>query len=73
MSAAEIFTVGSRDFRLAGLGAYLQTAANAGNVPAVLAGVVALVLVIVLLDQLLWRPLVAWADKFKVETVAGAC
>jgi len=69
LMASEIFTVGSRDFRLPGLGSYLQTAANAGDVPAVLAGLGTLVLVIVLLDQLVWRPLLAWANKFKVEMV----
>jgi NitT/TauT family transport system permease protein len=71
LMAAEIFTVGARDFRLPGLGAYLQTAADAGDVPAVLAGVAALVSTIVILDQLVWRPLLVWADKFKLETVEG--
>jgi len=69
LMAAEIFTVGQRDFRLPGLGAYLQEAANQGNVTAILWGIGALVLVIVLLDQLVWRPLLVWADKFKLETV----
>ena len=71
LMAAEIFTVGARDFRLPGLGAYLQTAANKGDVRAVLAGVVTLILTIVLLDQFVWRPILAWADKFKLEMVAG--
>ncbi|MGQ9516243.1 MAG: ABC transporter permease [Anaerolineae bacterium] len=69
LMAAEIFTVGQRDFRLPGLGAYLQEAANQGNIPAILWGVGALVLVIVLLDQLIWSPLLVWADKFKLETI----
>ena len=67
LMASEIYTVGSRDFRLPGLGSYLQTAAATGNVRAVLFGLATLVTVILLLDQLLWRPLLAWADKFKVE------
>ena len=71
LMAAEIFNVGARDFRLAGLGAYLQVAANRGDLGAVLAGVGTLVLVIVLLDQLLWRPILAWADRFKLEMTAG--
>lgn len=69
LMAAEIFHVGQRDFRLPGLGAYLQTAANSGNLHAVLLGVATLVIVIVLLDQLVWRPLIAWSHKFKVEMV----
>ena len=67
LMAAEIFHVGSRDFRLPGLGSYLQTAANAGSLRAVLAGLGTLVFVIVMLDQFVWRPLTAWTDKFKVE------
>jgi len=71
LMAAEIFTVGARDFRLPGLGAYLQTAANVGNLGAVVAGIGTLILVIVLLDQFVWRPVLAWADRFKLEMVTG--
>ncbi len=71
LMAAEIFVVGQRDFRLPGLGAYLQEAANQGNLTAILWGIGTLVLVIVALDQLVWRPLLAWADRFKLETVEG--
>lgn len=69
LMAAEIFTLGDRDFRLAGLGAYLQTAADAGNIAAIGWGLLTLVVVIVALDQLIWRPLLAWADRFKLEQV----
>jgi NitT/TauT family transport system permease protein len=71
LMAAEIFHVGQRDFRLPGLGAYLQAAASQGDAAAILRGVGALVLVIVLVDQLVWRPLLAWADRFKLEMVEG--
>jgi len=71
LMAAEIFKVGTRDFRLPGLGSYLQTAADRGNLFAVFWGLGALVLVIVLLDQFIWRPLTAWTDKFKLEMVEG--
>jgi NitT/TauT family transport system permease protein len=71
LMAAEQFTLGSRSFQLPGLGSYLQAAANAGNVPALLLGLATLIAVIVLLDQLLWRPLIAWGDRFKVEQTSG--
>ncbi len=71
LMAAEIFTVGQRDFRLPGLGAYLQEAATQGDTRAILWGIGTLVLVIVALDQMVWRPLLAWADRFKLETVEG--
>ena len=67
LMAAEIFTVGEKDFRLLGLGAYLHEAANQEDYRAIAWGIAALVLVIVLLDQLVWRPLLAWADRFKLE------
>ena len=71
LMAAESFTIGARDFRLPGLGSYLAEAARRGDLTAIAAGLAALVLTIVLLDQLAWRPLLAWADKFKVEAVEG--
>ncbi len=71
LMAAEIFTLGDRDFRLPGLGAYLQTAASKGDSQALLLGIVTLVLLIVLLDQLVWRPLLAWAERFKVSQVTN--
>lgn len=69
LMAAEIFTLGARDFRLPGLGAYLQTAANEGNLSAIAYGIATLIIVIVVLDQLVWRPLLVWADRFKLEMV----
>lgn len=69
LMAAEIFTVGERDFRLPGLGAYLQEAANQSDLRAILLGLGTLILTIVALDQFIWRPLLAWSDRFKVEMV----
>jgi len=71
LMAAEAFTVGKRDFRLPGLGSYLRKAAEDSNSHAMLVGVVALVALIVLLDQLLWRPLLAWSNRFQLSAVAG--
>ena len=69
LMAAEIFTVGQRDFRLPGLGAYLSEAARQGDMQAILMGLGALVFIIVALDQLVWRPLIAWSERFKLEMV----
>jgi NitT/TauT family transport system permease protein len=70
LMAAEIFTVGARDFRLPGLGAYLQAAASQGDIRALLWGIAVLILVVVLLDQLVWRPLLAWSERFKLTLVS---
>jgi NitT/TauT family transport system permease protein len=72
LMACEMFVLGSRDFRLPGLGSYLQVAAGAGDTRAIVWGMAAMITVIVLLDQLVWRPAIAWSDKFKFETVEGA-
>ncbi len=72
LMACEMFVLGQRDFRLPGLGSYLQTAASQGNVPAILWGLTAMISLIVLLDLLVWRPVIAWADKFKFEQVESA-
>ncbi len=69
LMACEMFVLGDRDLRLAGLGSYLQTAANAGDTRAIVWGVATMVGVIVLTDQLIWRPVIAWAEKFKFEQV----
>jgi NitT/TauT family transport system permease protein len=69
LMACEMFVLGDRDFRLPGLGSYLQTAASSGNTRAIVWGVLAMIAVIVLMDQLIWRPIIAWADKFKFEQV----
>jgi NitT/TauT family transport system permease protein len=72
LMAAESFRVGPRDFRLPGLGSYLQIAADRGDLKALAWGIATLVVLILLLDQLVWRPLIAWAHRFKVETVEEA-
>ena len=72
LMACEMFVLGNRDFRLPGLGSYLQTAANAGDTRAIFWGLMTMIGVIILIDQLVWRPVIAWAEKFKVEQVGSA-
>ncbi|HEX9052354.1 MAG TPA: ABC transporter permease subunit, partial [Anaeromyxobacter sp.] len=67
LMVSEAFVLGDRDFRLPGLGSYMSVAVAAGNGRAMLAAVLAMTAMIVALDQLLWRPLVVWAQKFRVE------
>jgi NitT/TauT family transport system permease protein len=69
LMACEMFVLGKNDFRLPGLGSFLQTAAGAGDTRGILWGLGAMIAVIVLLDQLLWRPAIAWSDRFKFEQV----
>jgi NitT/TauT family transport system permease protein len=62
----------SPDFRLPGLGSYLQATADSGDTGAIFLGILTMVAVIVLTDQLVWRPVIAWAEKFKMEQVESA-
>jgi NitT/TauT family transport system permease protein len=72
LMACEMFVLGDKDFRLPGLGSFLQTAASSGNTRAMLWGLAMMIAVVVLLDQLVWRPVIAWADKFKFEQVESS-
>src|ERR1019366_5049257 len=60
-----------RTFSCAGL-SYLQTASNAGATRSIVWGLIVMVAVIVLIDQIVWRPIIAWSEKFKFEQVEAS-
>ena len=63
----EAFRLGRRNFRLPGLGSYMSVAAAEGNAGAMIWAILAMIALIVFLDQILWRPLVVWSQKFRLE------
>jgi NitT/TauT family transport system permease protein len=63
----EAFRLGEKDFRLPGIGSYMSVAVEQGRVDAMFAAMAAMVTMIVGLDQLLWRPVVVWSQKFRLE------
>lgn len=63
----ESYKLKDKDFRLPGVGSYMTVAVEEGRVDAMCWAMLAMVLMIVALDQLLWRPVVVWAQKFRVE------
>jgi NitT/TauT family transport system permease protein len=67
LMVSEAFVLQDKDFRLPGLGSYMSVAAAKGDSQAMLLAVLTMTLMIVALDQVLWRPLVVWAQKFRVE------
>ena len=69
--ASEAITVGATTITLPGVGSYIAKANNEGNWSAIGAAIVTMAIVILLYDQLLFRPIVSWADKFRVELSAG--
>ena len=70
--AAEAITVGNTTFTLPGIGSYVAVALIHRNLLAISYAVIAMLVVILLYDQLLFRPLVAWSGKFRFETVQTA-
>ncbi len=70
--ASEAITVGNTSFALPGIGSYVALALKEQNLRAVVYAIIAMLLVILLYDQLLFRPLVAWSAKFRFETTVSA-
>jgi NitT/TauT family transport system permease protein len=68
--ASEAVTVGNTNFTLPGIGSYVATALQQENLKAIFYAIIAMLVVILLYDQLLFRPLVAWSGKFRFETTA---
>ena len=69
----EAFRLGDHDFRLPGLGSYMSVAVARRRTPRPWSWPsLAMMVMIVALDQLLWRPVVVWAQKFRVEETAAA-
>jgi NitT/TauT family transport system permease protein len=71
LMVSEAFVLGNKDFRLPGIGSYMSVAINAGNVTALIGAVLTMVVMIVALDQLFWRPVVVWTQKFRFEESAS--
>jgi NitT/TauT family transport system permease protein len=69
--ASEAITVGDTTIKLPGIGSWLAVAIEQKNIAAVAMAVGAMAIVIVAYDQLLFRPIVAWADKFRFEQTAA--
>jgi NitT/TauT family transport system permease protein len=69
--ASEAVTVGNTTFLLPGIGSYVSVALRASDLHAVFYAILAMLAVILIYDQLLFRPLVAWSSKFRFEMTSG--
>jgi NitT/TauT family transport system permease protein len=72
LNISESFKLGDNDYRLPGIGSYMSEAITQENTRAEIAAVIAMILMIVMVDQLFWRPLVVWSERFKMEETAEA-
>jgi NitT/TauT family transport system permease protein len=69
--ASEAIPVGDRSIALPGVGSYIAEALAQQNIQAILFAVIALAANIVVLDQLIFRPLVRYTSRFKYEDVTA--
>jgi NitT/TauT family transport system permease protein len=72
LNVCETFSSGGKDFRVPGIGSYMQLATDQGNVRAQVCGVVAMGAVIIVTDRLIWTPLIVWSRRFKQDDFGGS-
>ncbi len=72
LSVNEAFVLGKHSYMLQGIGAYMSVAQGKGDGRAMVYSLIAMGIIIALIDRLLWKPLIVWSGKFKIEdTTAG--
>jgi NitT/TauT family transport system permease protein len=71
LAASESISVLNHQYTLPGLGSYVTAAISARDVHALVWAIVTMVILILLIDQLFWKPLVTLADRYKLELTAG--
>jgi NitT/TauT family transport system permease protein len=64
---SEAISVMNKNIKLPGIGSYMAMAQEKGDVRASMLAIAAMIIVVVASDQLIWRPILVWADRFKIE------
>ena len=72
LAASEAISVLNNNYVLPGVGSYMATAVKQGNIRAVWWAIFTMVAIVVMVDQIFWRPVVAWSQKFKFEQTDSA-
>ncbi|WP_242222271.1 ABC transporter permease subunit [Bacillus cereus group sp. BfR-BA-01380] len=67
LAASETISVLNKNIQLPGIGSYMASAIDKGDMKAILYAILTMVVLIILVDQLFWRPIVAWSQKFRNE------
>ncbi|HXL71400.1 MAG TPA: ABC transporter permease subunit [Rhizomicrobium sp.] len=68
VTVAEAISVGNTNIALPGIGSWIAVAIAQQDLPAIFEAIGTMMVVILIYDQLLFRPLVAWADRFRVSS-----
>ncbi len=71
LAASEVIIVSGRSKALPGIGSYMQAAEAAKDIPAIWAAIGVMIVMIVVVNALFWRPIVAWAEKFRMGSSAA--
>ena len=69
--ASEAISVSNQDIKLPGIGSYIALAIEQSNLGAIGWAIFAMLIAVLMYDQLFFRPLLAWADKFRFEETGG--
>ncbi|MEY4616472.1 MAG: hypothetical protein RJB66_1432 [Pseudomonadota bacterium] len=67
LTICEAFTLGGKQYRLPGLGSYMAVAIEQGNIQAMFGGFVAVIVLILGMDFVVWRPIIAWTRRFRLD------
>lgn len=67
LTVCEAFTLGDREFRLPGIGSYMAVAIAEGDHQAMAYGIAAMTILILLMDFVLWRPLMSWVQRYRLD------
>jgi NitT/TauT family transport system permease protein len=67
LAASEAITVLHRQYTLPGIGSYVAQAAKDGSISHILVAIVTMVVMVVGVNFVFWRPLTAWSEKFRIE------
>jgi NitT/TauT family transport system permease protein len=74
VAASEAISVLNKNYTLPGIGSYVARAVVSQDLAAIGWAILTMAVIILLVDQLFWRPLVAWSDKFRMEqSSSGRC
>ena len=71
VTVSEAISVGHTNIALPGIGSYIAVAIAQKNMTAIVYAIIAMLVVIIVYDQLMFRPLLAWADRFRMDETAG--
>ena len=71
LTVTEAFTLEHRQYQLPGIGSYMNSALQHRDWPATIGAILAMLIVILVVDQLVWRPLIVWSQRFRFDEVSG--